>query len=414
MKGRITLIGMGDDGCLSLTSRAINAVAQAELLAGATRHLHFFPQFSGETIKFISGLNDYLAKIVDAAKDKDICVLASGDPLFFGIGKRLLALVSELEIDVEVITSPSSVQLACAKALLPSDDIKVISLHCRPLLGLVSRIQQADTFALLTDKNNNPVVIAQHLLHYSESQWRLVLCEHLGGTKERVREFSVGKLANWDANEIEPLNVLILQRQNQVYWGGLALHSPDDAYQTLKPLKGLITKANIRAIAIAQLGLRPNSVVWDIGSGSGSIAIEAAKQAWNGEVFAVECDLKCFDLIEHNKRYHRVDNLTLIKTKAPQGLTQLPAPDAVFVGGSRGQIKTIMTEVMDRLPVGGKLILSAVTLESVSQFYQLCTHREYQHQIILLQSSNSIPMARYQRYQAENPIHLFVITKKRL
>lgn len=414
MKGSITLIGIGDDGCLSLTSRAINAVAQAELLAGATRHLQFFPQFCGETLEFITGLNEYLVKVIDAAKDKDICVLASGDPLFFGIGKRLLAMIAEsgADISVDVITAPSSVQLACAKALVAADDIKTISLHCRPILGLVTRLQQGDSFALLTDKTNHPVLIAQHLQYYGETQWRLIVCEHLSGTKERVREFSVDELANWDVDEIEPLNVLLLQRQNQVYWGGLALHSPDDTYQTLTPLHGLITKANIRAVAVAQLGLRPNSIMWDIGSGSGSIAIEAAKQAWNGQVFALECNSTCFDVIEHNQRHHHVDNLTLIKTKAPQGLAQLPTPDAVFVGGSRGQIEAIVTEVMNRLPIGAKLILSAVTLDSVSQFYQLCTHRQYQHQIILLQSSVSIPVAHYQRYQAENPIHLFVITKQ--
>lgn len=414
MTGSITLIGIGDDGCVSLTSRAINAVAQTELLAGATRHLHFFPQFSGETIEFVSGLNAYLTQIVEAARDKDICVLASGDPLFFGIGKRLLSLVKEADpqIDVEVITAPSSVQLACAKALIPSDNVKVISLHGRAITGLVARLQQGDHFALLTDNDHNPVAIARHLLSYDETLWRLVLCEHLGGSKERVREFTAQELAAKSMDDIASLNVLLLQRHGQAYWGGLAMHCPDGAYQVLTPLNGLITKANTRAVAVARLGLTTRSLVWDIGSGSGSIAIEAAKQAWNGHVYALECNPECFDVIEQNQKRHRVDNLTLVKSKAPLGLEVLPAPDAVFVGGSRGQIDAIVEHAMSRLSVGGKLILSAITLDSVSEFFQLCKSKQYQYEVMMLQSSVSQPLAHYQRYQAENPIHLFVITKE--
>ncbi|ABV36691.1 Precorrin-6Y C(5,15)-methyltransferase (decarboxylating) [Shewanella sediminis HAW-EB3] len=414
MTGSITLIGIGDDGCVSLTSRAINAVAQTELLAGATRHLEFFPQFCGEKLSFVSGLNGYLTQIVEAAKDKDICVLASGDPLFFGIGKRLLAMVAAVDaaINVEVITSPSSVQLACAKALIPSDNVKVISLHGRAITGMVARMQQGDHFALLTDNDHNPVAIARHLLSYDETLWRLVLCEHLGGSKERIREFTVQELAATSTDDIESLNVLLLQRQGQAYWGGLATHCPDSAYQVLTPLNGLITKAITRALVVARLGLTPCSVVWDIGSGSGSIAIEAAKQAWNGHVYALECNPQCFDVIGQNQKRHRVDNLTLVKSKAPLGLDELPAPDAVFVGGSRGQIDAIVEHAMSRLSIGGKLILSAITLDSVSEFFQLCKSKQYQYEVMMLQSSVSQPLAHYQRYQAENPIHLFVITKE--
>lgn len=414
MTGSITLIGIGDDGCVSLTSRAINAVAQTELLAGATRHLAFFPQFCGDKLAFVSGLNGYLTQIVEAAKDKDICVLASGDPLFFGIGKRLLAMVAAVDagINVEVITSPSSVQLACAKALIPSDNVKVISLHGRAITGLVARMQQGDHFALLTDNDHNPVVIARHLLSYDETLWRLVLCEHLGGSKERVREFTVRELAAKSMDDIESLNVLILQRQGQAYWGGLAMHCPDSAYQVLTPLNGLITKANTRALVVARLGLTARSVVWDIGSGSGSIAIEAAKQAWNGHVYALECNPQCFDVIEQNQKRHRVDNLTLVKSKAPAGLDALPAPDAVFVGGTRGQIDAIVQQAFSQLRAGGTLLLSAVTLDSVSEFFDLCKSSQYHYEVVMLQSSVSKPLAHYQRYQAENPIHLFVITKE--
>lgn len=410
MTALITLIGLGDDGCVGLTSRVVNAVEQVGVLAGAERHLAFFPQFRGRLIKMDSGLNAYLDTIAETAKAEPVCVLASGDPLFFGLGRRLVEKVGSA--CVRVLPALSSVQLAFSRLCIPWDDARFLSVHCRPMAGLVSRLQQGDTFALLTDKDNNPVVIAQHLANYGETHWQLHLCESLGGVDERVRSFSVDELCALAPADIGPLNVMLLQRGNAKTWGGYPRHCNDEAYLRRVPDKGLITKQPLRALALANLNLDTKSCVWDIGAASGSVAIEAAKQAWDGQVFAVECNETCFEQIEGNAKQHRVDNVSLVKGRAPEALAGLPSPDAVFVGGTRGAMAEIFDTVWGALRPAGRLIISAVTLDSVTEAFQLCKARDIKPHIMLVNIALGTPLAHYTRYASENPIHLFIIEKK--
>ena len=412
MTAQVTLIGIGDDGCSGLTSRTINVVEQVGVLAGAERHLAFFPQFRGELLTMRGGLNNYLDAITEAAEAEPICVLASGDPLFFGLGRRLTERLGRER--VRILPSLSSVQLAFARLRIAWDDAQFITLHGRPMQGLVARLQQGDTFALLTDKKNNPVTIAQHLAAYHEEHWRLHICESLGGTDERVRSFSVAQLCALDSTDINPLNVMILQRDGGKPWGDHPLHCTDDAYLKRMPAKGLITKQPVRALALANLNLSPTSCVWDVGSASGSVAIEAAKQAWRGQVFSVECNEECFDQIQTNAQTHRVDNLKLIKGRAPQALIELPAPDAVFIGGSRGAMADIFNTSWEALRPGGRLVIAAVTLDSVTEVFQLTQAHNLKPQIMLVNIAQGAPLAHYTRYAPESPIHLFILEKKDL
>lgn len=410
MTALVTLIGVGDDGCVGLTSRVINAVEQVGVLAGAERHLAFFPQFRGRLLKMDSGLSAYLDAIAETAKAEPVCVLASGDPLFFGLGRRLIEKMGRER--VRVLPSLSSVQLAFARLCIPWETARFLSVHCRPMAGLVSLLQQGDTFALLTDKENNPVAVAQHLAHYGQTHWRLHLCESMGGVDERVRSFSVDELCALNQADIGPLNVMLLQRGNAKPWGGYPLHCNDEAYLKRMPDKGLITKQPLRALALANLNLDKNSCVWDVGSASGSVAIEAGKQAWSGQVFAVECNETCFEQIENNTRQHGVDNVALVKGRAPEVLAGLPSPDAVFVGGTRGAMTEIFNAVWLALRPGGRLVISAVTLDSVTQAFQLCQARNLEPHIMLVNIAVGVPLAHYTRYASENPIHLFILEKK--
>jgi len=412
MRGQLRVVGIGHEGCASLTSRAINAVAEAEIVAGSERQLSFVPQFTGQRMPMTSPYSAFINQVVEAAKEQDVCLLASGDPLFFGIGNRILALAETHDVEVEVIPSLSSVQLACARVGWSSHDMTMLSVHGRSISGLVAKLQQSDKFALLTDKLNTPQAIGQYLQQFDETGWQLQLCEALGGNEERTRAFSVAQLAEGAAGEVDPLNVLLLKRDQQPIWGGYPLHSPDTSYDKRVPSKGLITKAPVRAVAVANMQLRPDSTVWDIGAGSGSVSVEAAKLSWHGQCFAVECNPDCYPGLEGNRLQHKVDNLQIIKQKAPLGLDALPDPDAVFCGGSRGEMPTLFAQVMQRLRVGGRFIVSAVTLDSVTEIFSLCKQHQIEPQVMLLQISQSKPLAQYTLYQGENPIHLFIIEKK--
>ncbi|PSW05967.1 precorrin-6y C5,15-methyltransferase (decarboxylating) subunit CbiE [Photobacterium lipolyticum] len=409
MKAAITIVGVPEDGCASLTSRAVNAVAQARVLAGHPRLLRWFPQFKGCLLDMSEGFKPWLNQIIDESEEGDVVVLASGDPLFYGIGSTLIKHLDRRELCF--IPSPSSIQLAFARLALPWQDARCLSLHGRAIGGLVCQLQHGDLFALLTDSKNTPPAIARHLLHYGETSWQISVCEQLGSPEERIRQYTVAELAELAGDAFDPLNVAIAKRTARQFWGEFGQFADDEAFEKRMPQRGLITKQPIRHLALGELKLRPAATVWDIGTGSGSIAIEAAKQCWQGQVFTMECNEACYPAIEANIAAHRTDNVTLVKGKAPAALADLPAPDAVFVGGTRGAMADILSHCWERLSEDGVLVTTAVTIDSVVEIHQWSKQHQLNPKVQLAAISQSVPLAHYTRYQAENPIHLFIFEK---
>ena len=333
MTKAVTIIGVGDDGCLSLSSRAIGAVARAQVLAGGARHLAFFPEFDGQRIVLQQGIAEALERIAELAGENNVCILASGDPLFFGIGAMVLRKIGSQH--VEVLPQPSAMQWAFAKVGLPWDDALLVSLHGRGREGFATRLRQHAKAACFTDGENSPAALAAHFLKHGQSGWRAWVCENLGGVDERVREFHLADLAQ--ETDLAPLNVLILQRDDPHWQPPPAIPFFDEeAYAKRLPKRGLITKREVRTLSLAALQLRPSSVVWDIGAGSGSVSIEAAMLAGEGRVYAVEVDPEGVEICRENLRAQGVDNVRIVASAAPGVLAELEDPDAVFVGGSQG------------------------------------------------------------------------------
>ncbi|MDB1125136.1 precorrin-6y C5,15-methyltransferase (decarboxylating) subunit CbiE [Vibrio algarum] len=405
---RITVVGVPEDGCLSLTSRAVNAVSKARVVAGHPRHLEWFPQFKGTFLDMTTGFAQWMSQVIDESEEGDVVVLASGDPLFFGIGTTLLKKMPAEELNF--IATLSSAQLAFSRLGLPWNEARFLSCHGRSLQGLTSQMQQGDLYAFLTDYKNTPQVLAQHLSAFSETNWTLAVCEQLGGPGESIRRYSVDELAA-ENSEFDKLNVVVAQRKSKDLWGGNGQFSSDASFFKRLPQKGLITKQSVRNLVLTTLRVQPDSVVWDIGAGSGSVAIESAKLCWKGRVFAVECNEACFESIQENIYAHGTDNVTLIKAKAPEGLDELSRPDAVFVGGSRGQMDDILLTAWQSLNAGGRLVVSAVTIDTVSEVYQWAKQNQIHLDTQVINISQTQPLAHYQRYQAENPIHLFSMIK---
>jgi precorrin-6B C5,15-methyltransferase / cobalt-precorrin-6B C5,C15-methyltransferase len=407
----VTVVGIGDDGCVGLSSRAVNAVSRASVLVGGERQLAFFPQFAGERIVLKGGLGAVLERVAELAEDRNVCILASGDPLFYGIGGLVVRKLGAEH--VEVISQPSSVQLAFARAGMPWEDAEVISLHGRPLLGLLTRLRRLCKVAVLTDDECSPPRIAAHLLEHDQGgAWRAWVCERLGGPDERVRRFAIADLAQAGHDDIDPLNVLLLQRSDPSWRPPPAipfLH--EDAFAKRMPKKGLITKREVRLLSLAALGIRESSVVWDIGAGSGSVAIEAALLARSGRVFAVEIDPEGVQICRENLRSHAIDNVTVVHGRAPEALAGLPAPDAVFIGGSKGSMAEILEVAFSQLNRGGRLVANAVTLENAAEIYQCVRARGLEPEVTLLQVSRAEPLAHYMRYEALNPIQIFAVEK---
>ncbi|MBF6569409.1 MAG: precorrin-6y C5,15-methyltransferase (decarboxylating) subunit CbiE [Candidatus Binataceae bacterium] len=404
----ITIIGIGDDGCVGLSSHAVGAVAKARVLAGGERHLAFFPQFSGIRIAFKDGLARALDRIAEAAGENNVCILASGDPMFFGVGA---SVIKRLGADhVEVIPHPSSIQWAFARAGLKWDDAALISLHGRNREGFLTRLRVCGKAAVLTDPENSPARLAAAMLENGETEWRAWVCENLAGPDERVRTFSISQLAACE--DIGPLNVMILMRSSESWKTPTAipfLH--EDEFAKRMPKKGLITKREVRLLSLATMRIRPDSVVWDIGAGSGSVSIEAAMLAQYGRVYAIEVDPEGVEICRENLRTHAIDNVRVIAGRAPEALADLETPDAVFVGGSKGSMDEIVEIALERLRPGGRLVANAITLENSGEIYSAMRKRGILPEVTLLQISRAEPLARYLRFEALNPIQIFAAEK---
>ncbi len=404
----VTLIGIGDDGCAGLSARAAGAVASAQVLAGGERHLAFFPQFAGERIVLKGGLTAALERIAERAGEHNVCILASGDPLFFGVGTLVINKIGAEH--VEVLPQPSAMQWAFARVGLKWDDAALISLHARPREGFVTRLKRCAKAACFTDDTNTPPALAAHLLEYGETAWRAWVCENLAGPGERIRSFDLPALAA--CTDVGPLNVLILVRTDP-HWRpppAIAfLH--EDAFAKRMPKKGLITKREVRLLSLAQLEIRPSSVVWDIGAGSGSVSIEAALLAYEGRVYAIEVDPEGVAICHDNVKTHGVDNVRIIAGRAPEALAGLEAPDAVFIGGSKGSLGEIIELVFAQLKPGGRLVANAITLENVAEAYQSLRKLGVVPEVTLLNVARGEPLASYLRYESLNPIHIFAATR---
>jgi precorrin-6Y C5,15-methyltransferase (decarboxylating) len=403
----VTLIGIGDDGCVGLTARAANAVAAAQVLAGGERHLAFFPQFTGERVVLKDKLGEALERIAQLAAENNVAILASGDPLFFGVGALVIKKVGGEH--VEVLPAPSSVQHAFARVGLKWDDAAFVSLHGRAREGLLARLRRLSKVAILTDEESSPRWIAAQLAAHGQTAWTAWVCENLGGTSERVRRFTIDELAACE--DVGPLNVLILQREGEWRVPPAISFLHEDEFAKRMPKKGLITKREARLVSLAMMQLRPSSVMWDIGAGSGSVAIEASMLAPEGSVFAVEVDPEGVEICRDNVRAHAADNVRVVAGRAPEALAELPDPDAVFVGGSKGSMAEIIEVALARLKPGGRLVVNAITLDNVGETYRCLRERDREPEVIMLNVSRAEPLARYMRWEAQNPIHIFAVTK---
>jgi precorrin-6Y C5,15-methyltransferase (decarboxylating) len=386
----------------------MSSISSAQVLVGGTRHLEFFPQFRGERLVLKDGLATALDRVAELAEEHNVCILASGDPLFFGVGSLV---IKKLGLDhVEIIPQPSSMQLAFARAGLKWDDAAFLSLHGRPLEGLLTRLRRLSKAAIFTDEENPPSRIAAHMTELGETSWKAWVCENLSGPDERVRSFDLAELVR--VTDVAPLNVLLLVR-TEPNWRPPPtipfLH--EDAFAKRMPKKGLITKREIRLLSLAALHIRSNSVVWDIGAGSGSVSIEAARLAPEGRVYAIEVDPEGVEICRDNLRAHGVDNVRVVAGRAPEVLAELELPDAVFVGGSKGSMDGIVDLVLERLRPGGRLVVNAITLENTNEIYQAIRRRDLVPEVTLLQISRAEPLAHYLRYEALNPIQIFAVTK---
>ncbi|XJZ28665.1 precorrin-6y C5,15-methyltransferase (decarboxylating) subunit CbiE [Bacillota bacterium Lsc_1132] len=389
----IKMIGIGDEGRVSLLPMYEKWIEESDLLIGGKRQLAFFPDYKGEKMVIESGLSSLVERL--KTEKKNVVILASGDPLFFGIGSYLSS-----KIELEIYPYLSSVQLAFAKMGERWQDAYFTSVHGRSMKGLAQRIDGKEKVAILTDKENSPSKIAQYLLTFGMTEYQAFVGENLGSTNERCRLLTLDEMKE---AEFSPLNVVILKKTGKSPQWSIGIE--DKEFFQRKPEKGLITKKEIRTLSISALHLKVDSIVWDIGTCTGSVAIEAAKIAREGQIFAIEKNEGDLENCKQNLVKFRVD-ATLIHGKAPEGLDSFADPDAVFIGGTAGGMDEILDICCNRLRDGGRIVLNAVTIENLSEALLAFKKRGFHTNITLAQISRSKPILNLTRLDALNPVYI--------
>lgn len=401
MTQTMKVIGIGDDGQQSLLPLYRSWIEESELLVGGERHLSFFPEYAGEKRVLKGGLTALVEEL--RSETRKTVILASGDPLFYGIGSLLAK-----KLNVEIYPHHSSIQLAFAKMGEAWQDAALLSVHGRSIKGLAQRIDGKEKVALLTDAQNSPAAIAGYLLSFGMTEYDAFVAENLGSDEEKTGWYTLDEMAD---GVFSDLNVVILKkrRESPVWPFGIA----DEEFSQRKPDKGLITKKEVRILSIAQLQLHAKSIMWDIGTCTGSVAIEAARIAREGEVYGVEKNADDLENCRQNMAKFRTD-LTVVHARAPLGLDQFPDPDAVFIGGSGGELRELLNICCTRLRPNGRIVVNAATIETLYEATQAFAAEGFETSVTLAQLSRSKPILSLTRFEALNPIYIITAWAKKV
>lgn len=404
----LVVVGIGQDGPAGLGPEARAHLADAQLLAGGRRHLAFFPDFVGPRLVLDGDVPAWIAQLKARDRKLKAVVLASGDPLFYGIGRALLEALPRAELCF--VPHVSSVALAFASLKETWHDACVVSLHGRPLRTLLPALDRRERkIAVFTDADNHPAAIGRLICEQGLGRdYVLCVCENLGCAEERSTRWAPAELTE---ATFAPLNLVVLLMQHEL--GAQAtqplLGLPESAFAHRgNGERGLITKRAVRVQALCDLELHAGDVLWDIGAGSGSVAIEAARLAPSLDAYAVE---KAPEHLRENVRRFGLPNIRLIEGTAPEALADLPDPDAVFIGGSGGRLIPILEHVTRRLKPGGGLVVSCITLETLATAWNWLSERGLKPEATSLQLAHSRPLGSLHCLEPEHPIVLVRIKK---
>jgi precorrin-6Y C5,15-methyltransferase (decarboxylating) len=305
-------------------------------------------------------------------------------------------------------------QLAFARIKESWEEAYLTNLATHPVDTVLDRIRTAETVGLFTSAEHGPARVARTLLARGLDYFRAYVCENLGAPDERVTQ---GELAEIAEMEFATLNVMILKRkpgrpdQRQEADRLRRFGNPDDVFAQSRPKSGLVTQAEVRALALAQLDVQPSSVVWDVGAGSGSVAIEAAQLAEAGVVCAIEQDAADYHLILANADTFGVRNLRAIHGIAPAVFADLPAPDAIFVGGTGREVARLLEAAYHALRPGGRLVVNIATLEMLSASYAALKGLAGSVQVLMINLSRGTEQLETIRFEALNPSFLLRVSK---
>lgn len=422
MQAMCSFIGVLDNGVASLSQEALQVLREAKHVIAGSRLLATLAKDITQARHY--DLTGQLKQVPDwinaaLAQNEAVAVLATGDPLCHGIAGFLAGKLEPNRL--RILPNPSTIQLAFAELKLSWQTADIVSVHSKDagewrcgatpehgLYELAQRCRQHDLLAILTSPDNTPARIARLLqIEGLADAFEMAIAEALKQPEQRVSAWLT--IAEVDQSRYLDPNVVILKRKT-------ALPTPvlfgvsDDQFQQRKPEKGLITKREVRAVSLARMQLTRRSIVWDIGAGSGSVGLEAARLCSEGHVFAIEKNADDIANVERNQAAWGISNYSFVQGKAPQFLDTWLDPDAVFIGGSGGELAELIALCLGRLRPAGWLVMNFVTLENLSTAVDTLKQLGADWDVCQIQASRSSPILAMHRLQAENPVWIVSAT----
>ena len=407
---KVHIVGIGDDGVEGMTAQARRLVEAADVLVGPESCATLVPPAVRDRLVAAANLEELVERI-EAAGAKRVVVLASGDPLFYGTARYVCSKLGKDRF--EVVPHVSSMQLAFARVKESWEDAFLANLSGQSIERVVDRVRSSDTVGLFTSDQWPAPAVARALLDEGIDTFQAYVCENLGSPDERVTQ---GSLADIAKDTFATPNVMILVRKAKVadkpgHVGTRLFGNPDECFLQSRPKRGLLTPAEVRSLALAELQLTPTSLVWDVGAGSGSVGLEAARIAREGRVHAIEMDPDDHALIRENAARFGVTNLDPVLGRAPEAWASLPDPDAIYVGGSGRDVAMLVEQAWQRLKPGGRLVTACNSIENLAAMHSLLRSRSGDAAYWMVNIARGIEQLDRIRFEAINPIFLIAATK---
>ncbi len=378
-------------------------IREAEILVGGRRHLAAFPDFSGKKLEIHSPVGDFLSSLAPLI-DRRLALLASGDPLFFGIGKKLLSRFPAEKL--AFYPAPTAFQLAFSRAKIPWDEAKVISLHGRSLKNLHLEIAPYEKVAFLTDPKNSPGTIAAYLLKKG-LKGEAIICENLGLEAEKITRLSLEEVPR---GGFSGLNVFILLKKSDPL--PLLFGLPEEAFSHEG---GLITKSYVRAVITSYLSPFPEAVIWDLGAGCGAVGLELARICFRGEAYLVEKNPRRAALIRENLSRFGLDNVILCEKDISEALEELPRPDLVFIGGGFKEVMENEEAFWAKLKPETKVVATFACLEHLTEALSFFRGRGLEVSFECLWGARGKKLPNQAHFlSAENPVFVLRALRKPL
>lgn len=397
----LSVVGIGEDGLDGLSPAARALIAQAALVVGGRRHLSLARNaISGETLAWPSPPQAGFPAIL-AQRGAPVCVLASGDPFFYGIGSLLAQQVPPEEM--VCLPGPSAFSLAASRLGWAVQDCALVTLHGRALERIIPHLQPRARILALSWDHTTPRRLAERLAALRLGDTRMTVCEALCGPRERLRHTLADDFA---LDDIDPLNLVALELSTAP--GGrvipLTPGLPDEWFEH----DGQLTKRDVRAVTLAILTPRHGELLWDIGAGSGSVGIEWMLASPACRAIAIERDGVRAGRIARNAAALGVPDLVIVEGAAPAALANLPSPDAVFIGGGATAACVIDT-AWAALKPGGRLVVNSVTIETQAELFR--RFDTMGGELRTIQIAHAAPVGGFHAMRPALPVTIWLVTK---